>query len=123
MGFFPVDGVFSAIFNYGYCLENGFGLARDLIRAAEYYKPSADQGMTSERSEFRSVPGRWDRYCGAYRDGPLTGETVCRSGNLQGQYSSADSLEPGKVVPRDLCLSARYYRVSHTRCSNEESTE
>jgi TPR repeat protein len=30
--------------SFGWCLQNGLGIKKDLVRAVEYYRLSADQG-------------------------------------------------------------------------------
>jgi TPR repeat protein len=49
------QGLDGAQFNYGACLEDGQGVAKDLPLAAEYYKKAADQGRANAKAAYERV--------------------------------------------------------------------
>jgi TPR repeat protein len=46
------QGVANAQFWYGFCLDNGRGVAIDLPKAAHYYKLAADQGVPESQLNY-----------------------------------------------------------------------
>jgi hypothetical protein len=93
-------------------LENDDDIAQDLIRAAEYYRLSAEQGNSDGQDNFgfclfhgRGVAQDLIRAAEYYR---LSAE----QGNSSGQNHFGLCLATGRGVAQDLIRAAEYYRLS-----------
>jgi TPR repeat protein len=101
--------------NYGYCLEHGLGVHRDLVEAAKYYKLSADRDDAFGQGNYGfclehgyGVPVNLIQAAKYYK---LSAD----KGHWPGQDHYGDCLEHGLGVCQNFGKAAEYYKLSADR--------
>ena len=106
------EGNTDAIFNIGYCYENGFGVQKDYIEAAKWYKKAADLGHIMAKNNLGRIYlngwGTAKDYSEAFR----LFKEAADAGYQLGQCNLGNCYLYGHGTPVNYTLALKYLQLA-----------
>jgi TPR repeat protein len=106
------EGDATGQYNYGYCLQYGEGVDRDLSEAARYYKMAADQGLAIAQNNYAFCLQEGEGVDKNLSEAAVYYKMAADQGFAAGQYNYASCLEKGSGVSKNLSEAVRYYKMA-----------